>query len=141
MTERLDRIEAILQETAQQQQQLAQQQKQFAQQQQQLEQLVQQQQRQFAEQQQQLEQQQQQLATRMDSLVFEVQRILGGLSERQNRTEAAIETLVDAVGRLTRNGEADRAIMRESQAQIREMQAEVNQIWQYLLNQRSNGHG
>lgn len=123
MTDRLDRIEAILQQTAQQQQQIMQQQQRFGQQQQQV------------------EQQQQQLASRMDSLVFEVQRILGGLSERQNRTEAAIETLVDAVGRLTRNGEADRAIMRETQAQIREMQAEVNQIWQYLLNQRNNGHG
>ncbi|MFB2836995.1 hypothetical protein [Floridanema evergladense] len=140
MTERLDRIEAILQETAQQQQQLEQlvqqQQRQFTEQQQQ----ITQQQQQFAEQRQFAEQQHQQLVTRMDSLVFEVQRILGGLSERQNRTEAAIETLVDAVGRLTRNGEADRAVMRETQAQIREMQAEVNQIWQYLLNQRNNGH-
>ncbi|MCL1472665.1 hypothetical protein [Argonema antarcticum] len=42
------------------------------------------------------------------------------------------ESTDSAINRLVENAEADRAA-------IREMQAEVTQVWQYLLSQRPNG--
>ncbi len=83
---------------------------------------------------QQTSEQQQQLTTRFDSLVFETQRVLNQLAERQTRTESTVETLVDSVARLTRNAEADSIRWRETQAEIR-------RIWEYLLGQSRNGHG
>ena len=95
MTDRLDRIEAVLEQTVQQQQQLT---------------------------------------TRLDSLVFETQRLFNRLGEQQSRTDAAIESLSASVARLTQNSEADRVRFRETQVEIR-------QIWEYLLRQRGNGRG
>lgn len=43
-----------------------------------------------------------------------------------------VDNLTTAVTQLVTNAEADRAVMRE-------MQAEIQQIWQYLLSQRPNG--
>ena len=77
--------------------------------------------------------QQQQLTTRFESLVFETQRVLNQLAERQTRTEASIETLADSVTRLTQNASNDSIRWRESQAEIR-------RIWEYLLGQSRNGH-
>ncbi|MBW4642004.1 MAG: hypothetical protein KME23_03115 [Goleter apudmare HA4340-LM2] len=107
--DRLDRIERILEQTAQ----LAQQTAQLAQQ---------------------TAQQQQQLTSRFDSLVSETQRLFNRLGEQQSLTSSAVESLSDAVTRLTQNAEADRVRWRETQNEIR-------QIWQYLLQQRGNGRG
>jgi len=110
MTEqRLDRIEGVLEQIGKRLDQTAQQ----------LEQTV---------------QQQEQLATRFDSLVSETQRLFNRVGEQQERNSAAIESLSDAVGRLTRNSEADRDRWRETQAEIR-------RIWEYLLQQGGNGRG
>jgi len=82
----------------------------------------------------QVAQQQQQLTSRFDSLVSETQRLFNRLGEQQSRTEAAVESLTDAVTRLTRNAEADRIRWTQNQAEIR-------QIWEYLLGQQRNGNG
>jgi ABC-type transporter Mla subunit MlaD len=113
-SDRLDRIERILEQTAQLSQQTA--------------------------------QQQQQLASRFDGLVSETQRLFNRLGEQQSRTEAAVESLTDAVTRLTRNAEADRANFLQKaeadQARWTQNQAEIRQIWEYLLGQqRGNGRG
>lgn len=80
----------------------------------------------------QLTQRFEQLTSRFDGLVAETGRILNQLAERQTRTEAAVESLAVAVTRLTQNAEAD-------QTRWRETQAEIRQIWEYLLSQRRNG--
>jgi len=56
------------------------------------------------------------------------------------RTDSAINSLASRLDQLgqtmtqfAENAEADRAAMRETQAEIR-------QIWQYLLSQQPNGH-
>lgn len=49
-----------------------------------------------------------------------------------NRLNESTRETNEAIRRLAENAEADRAA-------IREMQAEVTQIWQYLLSQRPNG--
>lgn len=82
---------------------------------------------------QQTSEQQQQLTARFESLVFETQRVLNQLADRQTRTEASIETLADSVTRLTRNTETELVRWQESQAEIR-------RIWEYLLGQSRNGH-
>lgn len=80
----------------------------------------------------QVAQQQQQLTSRFDGLVSETQRLFNQLGEQQARTSAAVESLTDAVTRLTRNAEADREIF----------QAEIRRIWEYLLGQQpGNGRG
>lgn len=92
-----------------------------------------------------------QLGARVDQVVAtqqEIQRVMLQLAERQLRSDAAIETLVDAVTRLTQNSEADRSLMRQQQAQISEMQSEVRglqtenrRILEFLQNRDSNGEG
>lgn len=84
----------------------------------------------------QLTQQFEQLTSRFDGLVIETGRILNQLAERQTQTEAAVESLADAVTRLTQNAEADRAVMREMQSDIRGLQTENRQILQYLFGQQ-----
>ena len=80
------------------------------------------------------------------SLFSETDRLFDRLEEQQARTLAAVESLSDAVTRLTRNAEADRAnFLQKAEAdQVRwtQAQAEIRQIWEYLLGQqRGNGRG
>jgi ABC-type transporter Mla subunit MlaD len=67
-----------------------------------------------------------QLTSRFDSLVSETNRVILRIAEKQERNEAAIESLSDAVGRLTKIALDDRA--------------EIRRIWEYLLSQSGNGH-
>lgn len=54
------------------------------------------------------------------------------LSAQTTNLANRVDNLTVAVTQLVTNAEADRAVMRE-------MQAEIQQIWQYLLSQRPNG--
>lgn len=54
------------------------------------------------------------------------------LTESQRITQSSVDQLAGLMVRFAENAEADRQA-------IREMQAEVQQIWQYLLSQRPNG--
>ncbi|MCC5669104.1 hypothetical protein LC653_35925 [Nostoc sp. CHAB 5784] len=66
------------------------------------------------------------------SLFPETDQILNRLEEQQARTSAAVESLADAVTRLTQNAETDRQVF----------QAEIRRIWEYLLGQQGgNGRG
>lgn len=58
---------------------------------------------------------------------------MSGLAEAQQRMETSVDQLAALMVRFVETAEADRAA-------IREMQAEVQQIWQYLLSQQGNGH-
>jgi len=120
---------------------------------------------------QQTAQQQQQLASRFDGLVSETQRLFNRLGEQQSPTQAAVESLKDAVTRLTRNAEADRAnflqkteadqarwiqnteeidsltdilmhSIQNAEADREIFQAEIRRIWEHVLGeQRGNGRG
>ncbi len=62
---------------------------------------------------------------RLDSFVFESQRLFNKLGESQSRNDAAIETLLGAVTRLTQSQESQWQAIREMQIDVREMQSEV----------------
>jgi len=77
--------------------------------------------RQLAESQVRTEQTMNRLSERVDSFVFEAQRVLGNQGDRLSRIESAVETLVSTAQRHDRNAVADRA---ESAAVRVEMQAD-----------------
>jgi hypothetical protein len=52
-----------------------------------------------------------------------------------------IQILRDIILREHQQAEADRAVMREIHQDLREIQAEIQGIWQYLLGQQGNGDG
>jgi ABC-type transporter Mla subunit MlaD len=62
---------------------------------------------------------------RLDSFVFESQRLFNSLGEGQARVDAAVESMVDAVTRLTRNSAQQWQAIQQMQTEVREMQAEV----------------
>jgi len=64
-------------------------------------------------------------STRLDSFIFEASRLFARLGESQARNDAAIETLVSAVSRLTQSQESQWQAIREMQMDVREMQSEV----------------
>ncbi len=112
-TDRLDRIEAILGQVAQQQQQFS-------------EQLTQQHQ-QFSEQ---LTQQQQQFDARLDRLF---QRI------EESREE--IDLLSERIGQIAQSVSELRQVQADDHALIVANQTEIRRIWEYLLSQHPNGQG
>ncbi|NJM28198.1 MAG: hypothetical protein HC856_08130 [Pseudanabaena sp. RU_4_16] len=65
------------------------------------------------------------LGERVDSFVFESQRLFNSLGEGQARVDAAVESMVDAVTRLTRNSAQQLQAIQQMQTEVREMQAEV----------------
>lgn len=69
---------------------------------------------------------------------FLVEGLLALSAQTTNLTNR-VDNLTTAVGQLVTNAEADRAVMREMRDDMHQMQAEVQQIWQYLLSQRPNG--
>jgi len=73
------------------------------------------------------------VTSRFDSLVYETQRIIRNSFGSLERLESSVEVMTDAVTRLTRNAAQDRQA-------IRDIQAENRQIWQYLLRKSSNGN-
>jgi hypothetical protein len=69
---------------------------------------------------------------------------LADLSQEQTEQRGSLLTLqlistqlLEAVRIQQRNAEADR---RAFQAEMRDMRNEIQRIWEYLLDQRSNGH-
>lgn len=61
------------------------------------------------------------------------------LSQQTTTLANRVDGLTDTMIVFARNAEADRAVMREMRDDMRQMQAEIQQIWQYLLSQRPNG--
>lgn len=72
------------------------------------------------------------IAGHLDTLAVRFEQLATSQQNAQQATQAGIDQLAGLMVRFAENAEADRAA-------IREMQAEVNQIWQYLLSQRPNG--
>jgi len=62
---------------------------------------------------------------KLDSFIFESQRLFNKLGESQSRNDSAIETLLNAVTRLTQSQESQWQAIREMQIDVREMQSEV----------------
>lgn len=108
---RIDRLEAILLQTAQ---------------------LQQQNQQQLNE----LNNRLHQLTMRVDSFVFEAQRVLSNHGDRLSRVEAAIETTVASYQRLDRNAEADRAEMRAAGQRMDSMIGRLDALMNYLMSQQ-----
>jgi uncharacterized coiled-coil DUF342 family protein len=119
MTDRLDRIEAILERTAQRQEQLAQQQQQFDQR---LDQLLQA----IGESREEIDL----LAERMG----EIAESVSSLKQDREDTWAALNRFMGVMVQFQEQAAADRAVIVENQAEIR-------RIWEYLLRQHPNGHG
>ncbi|WP_143467575.1 hypothetical protein [Leptolyngbya ohadii] len=76
-----------------------------------------------------------QMTGRIDSFVYEVQRVLTNQSDRLSRIEAAIESNADAIGRLTRNSEADRAAFRSYTERTDAMIGRLDNLVDYLMRQ------
>lgn len=62
---------------------------------------------------------------KLDSFIFEASRLFNKLGESQARNDAAVETLLAAVTRLTQSQESQWQAIREMQIDVREMQSEV----------------
>lgn len=76
-----------------------------------------------------------QLAGRIDEFVFQAQRLISNQSDRLSRTEAAVESIADSVGRLTRNSEADRAAFRNYSERNDAMIDRLDRLVDYLMRQ------
>lgn len=66
------------------------------------------------------------LSSQTTALTNRIDRLTEVVAQQAASTNRALDRLVE-------NAEADRSAMRQ-------MQAEIQQIWQYLLSQRPNGH-
>ena len=160
MTERLDQIERILAQTAQQQQanteaiariderldRISEQQQAMTRQQQAHTEAI----ARIDERLDRLTENVDRLAQGFDSLVFETQRVVGQGADRLTRLEATTEFLVDAVTRLTQSNQVMsrnidaltrnmEAAERRAEADRAEFRAEIQRIWQYLMRQYPNG--
>lgn len=144
MTERLDRIEAILERTALRQEQLAQQQQQFENSQEQfdarLDRMAKERdesQRKFDARIEQLFQAFERSREEIDLLGERIGQIAASVSElRQDRedTWGGLNRFMGVMVQFQQQAAADRAVMLENQTEIR-------RIWEYLLRQHPNGHG
>lgn len=76
-----------------------------------------------------------QLTGRIDSFVFEVQRVLTNQGDRLERIEAMVESNADAIGRLTRNSEADRVAFRSYTERTDAMIGRLDNLVDYLMRQ------
>jgi chromosome segregation ATPase len=91
--------------------------------------------RQLAESQMRTEQSMNRLSERVDSFVYEVQRVLGNQGDRLSRIEAAVETLVATAQRHDRNAEADRAESRAFRQEMQSMTSRLDALVHYLMRQ------
>ncbi len=126
MTERLDRIEAILDRIAQRQEQFVQQQQQFDSRQEQFDARIEQ-----------LFQAFEKSQKEIDLLGERIGQIAASVSElRQDRNDVLgiLDRVADGMIQFQNQAALDRAIMLENQAEIR-------RIWEYLMRQHPNGHG
>jgi len=92
--------------------------------------------RQLAESQVRTEQTMNRLSERVDSFVFEAQRVLGNQGDRLSRIESAVETLVSTAQRHDRDAEADRAESRAFRVEMQSMTSRLDALVHYLMNQR-----
>lgn len=118
-SDRLDRIEAILERTAQRQEQLAQQQERFD------------------SRQSRLDSQLELLAERVGEIAQSTSDLRHSMNElKQDRedTWAALNRFMGIMVQFQEQANADRAIMLENQTEIR-------RIWEYLMRQHPNGQG
>ncbi|MCL1475919.1 hypothetical protein [Argonema antarcticum] len=86
------------------------------------------------------------IAGHLDRMAVRFEQLAAAQHSSQQTTQVGIDQLAGLMVRFAENAEADRTAMRQfaqnaeaDRAAIREMQAEVTQIWQYLLSQRPNG--
>ncbi|MFB2970802.1 hypothetical protein ACE1CD_17670 [Aerosakkonema sp. BLCC-F183] len=68
----------------------------------------------------------------MREAISEMREAISEMKESEQNMQSAVSNLTVTMLQFAQNAEADRAAMRQ-------MQAEIQQIWQYLLSQRSNG--
>jgi len=92
--------------------------------------------RQLAESQVRTEQTMNRLSERVDSFVYEAQRVLGNQGDRLSRIESAVETLVSTAQRHDRDAEADRAESRAFRVEMQSMTSRLDALVHYLMNQR-----
>jgi septation ring formation regulator EzrA len=92
--------------------------------------------RQLAESQVRTEQTVNRLSERVDSFVYEVQRVLGNQGDRLSRIEAAVETLAATAQRHDRNAEGDRAESRAFRMEMQSMVSRLDALVNYLMTQR-----
>jgi hypothetical protein len=76
-----------------------------------------------------------QLSSRADSFVFEAQRLFTKIGETAERNEAAVESLAESVGRLTRNSEADRVESATFRTEMSSMVSRLDALVNYLMRQ------
>lgn len=74
-----------------------------------------------------------QMSNRVDSFVFEAQRLFTRLGEKSERSEIAVESISESVGRLTRNAEADRIESRASRERTDSMLERFDRLIDYLM--------
>jgi len=92
--------------------------------------------RQLAESQLRTEQTVSRLSERVDSFVFEAQRVLGNQGDRLSRIESAVETLAATAQRHDRDAEADRAESRAFRVEIQSMTSRLDALVHYLMRQQ-----
>jgi hypothetical protein len=72
---------------------------------------------------------------RLNSFIYEVQRVLGNQGDRLSRIEAGLETLVATAQRHDRNAEADRAESRAFRLEMQSMTSRLDALVHYLMRQ------
>ena len=72
-------------------------------------------------------------SNKLDSLIFESQRLFNKLGESQSRNDAAIESMSIAIARLTQSEENQWQAIREMQTEVRGLQVENRRILQRVF--------
>lgn len=73
----------------------------------------------------------------MDQLTGRVDQ----LAVTQQNTQANLDQLAALIVRFVESAEADRAVIREIQTEVRGLQTENRHIWEYLMRRNRNGNG
>lgn len=73
------------------------------------------------------------LGRRVDSFVYEAQRLFTRIGGTAEKNEAAIDSLHDAVGRLTRNADADRNESRAFRTEMQSLTSRLDALVNYLM--------
>jgi len=72
-------------------------------------------------------------SNKLDSLIFESQRLFNKLGKSQSRHDAAIESMSMAIARLTQSEENQWQAIREMQTEVRGLQVENRRILQRVF--------
>jgi membrane protein involved in colicin uptake len=133
---RLEQIERILLQVAEQQQQTQEQQQRTQEQQHQF----QEQQQQLQEQQKQFQEQQQRTQGLVDANAAAITRLEAAQARTQKNLDNLIEETLQMFGDSIAQADQDRAIMREMQSEVRGLQTENRRIFE-VLRRRNPGNG